>query len=354
MKRYLRILLSRVKNNLYIQREIKKIIAEIEKNKDKDKIYFFQLPTHSNIGDHAISLAQIDFFKKKTPRYSIIEINQHVMTSFIKKYSKTIKPNDIICLHGGGNFGNEYMFEENLRRVSVKNFPNNKIIVFPQTIHYSDDDKGYKELKETQSLFKSHRDLTLTAREEVSYELMKKYFPNNNIILTPDIVLFMNKTININREYGLAVIRNDVESVLSEDFKNTILNTLKYKYDTVVVSDMHVDGYKAVKTASEREIIVTNKFREFSRAKLVVTDRLHGMVFSAITSTPCIALSNYNQKVSATYSWIKNLDYIKFVQNEEEFKEAFEQLSSSPVSVLYDTNMLEKMYTPLINAFKNV
>ena len=45
----------------------------------------------------------------------------------------------------------------------------------------------------------------------------------------------------------------------------------------------------------------------------MITDRLHGMVFCAITGTPCIVLSNNHHKVKGTYEWIKHLDYIKYV-----------------------------------------
>lgn len=58
-----------------------------------------------------------------------------------------------------------------------------------------------------------------------------------------------------------------------------------------------------------------NKFKDFQKSKLVITDRLHGMVFCAISGTPCIAFSNYNHKVKGTYDWIKDLDYIKYVDN---------------------------------------
>ena len=34
---------------------------------------------------------------------------------------------------------------------------------------------------------------------------------------------------------------------------------------------------------------------EIGKRKVVVTDRLHGMIFCAITGTPCVVFSNYNQ-----------------------------------------------------------
>ncbi len=56
------------------------------------------------------------------------------------------------------------------------------------------------------------------------------------------------------------------------------------------------------------------KWNEFSSVQLVVTDRLHGMVFSAITGTPCIALDNISHKVYGAYQWLSYLPYLRFLQ----------------------------------------
>jgi len=45
---------------------------------------------------------------------------------------------------------------------------------------------------------------------------------------------------------------------------------------------------------------------DFSSSKLVVTDRLHGMVFAALAGTPCVVMGNCNYKVKGIYNWIEN------------------------------------------------
>ena len=69
---------------------------------------------------------------------------------------------------------------------------------------------------------------------------------------------------------------------------------------------------------------------EFLRCKVVITDRLHGMLFAAITKTPCIVTKSLDYKITGTYEWIKDLNYIKFV----------EQL---------DTNLIKQLGMELIN-----
>lgn len=343
--------LRSLKRRFLNQRELKLIASRLAvDNTKKKRIFIFQTPTHSNIGDHAIAAAEIEFFKFYYHDYEIIELNQSLMEGFIKKYKSLIKKEDIITLHGGGNFGNEYMREENLRRCLVDSFAKNKIVVFPQTIHYFNTEEGDNQLKITQDIFSKHSNLTLTAREHISFELMKKYFPHNNVILTPDIVLFTSQVKPQERTYGLEVIRQDQESILSEKEKKELKDWFANSVNKVISSDMHVKGFKMVNTVGERKHILEYKFNQFRSAKIVITDRLHGMVFAAITGTPCIVFSNYNQKVLGTYEWIKNLKYIKFVKNVEEAKVAFNELSHLKDYEIYDNSKLISKYAPLKQA----
>ena len=48
----------------------------------------------------------------------------------------------------------------------------------------------------------------------------------------------------------------------------------------------------------------------------MITDRLHGMIFAAITGTPCVVLQNNNHKIKATYeSWLRPLKHIRLQEN---------------------------------------
>lgn len=342
--------LRQIRRNYLNQKLIKRLADSATSQSTKHKIYIFQTPTHSNIGDHAIAEAQVEFLKYYFPDHQIIEINQSLMISFLKRYAHIITKNDIITLIGGGNFGNAYMKEERLRRAVVEALPNNKIVIFPQTVYYTDNEEGKIELKITQNLFSKHRDLTITAREKVSYELMKVYFAENKIILTPDIVLFTSKMRPSTRVNGLEVIRADEESILSKTDKAQLHQLLTSKFQSVIVSDMHVEHFRSVTTIPERKAILEAKFAQFRSAKVVITDRLHGMVLAAITGTPCVVFSNYNQKVLGTFEWIKDLPYIRFVNNISEAKIAFSELLELEDFTAYDNLKMRNMYLPLKNA----
>lgn len=82
-----------------------------------------------------------------------------------------------------------------------------------------------------------------------------------------------------------------------------------------------------------------NKLSEYSKAKVVVTDRLHGMIFSAIVGTPCVCIDNVSHKVKNCYSWLKHLDYVFYCENKSDFFELLNSaLSISNMKNIYNFN----------------
>ena len=76
----------------------------------------------------------------------------------------------------------------------------------------------------------------------------------------------------------------------------------------------------------EKDKVFRQKIDQFKQASLVITDRLHGMVFCAITGTPCIALSNYNHKVLETAKWLKEFPFIRYCSDAAEAANAIPEL----------------------------
>ena len=101
-----------------------------------------------------------------------------------------------------------------------------------------------------------------------------------------------------------------------------------------------------------REKVFRQKIEQFKRASLVVTDRLHGMVFSAITGTPCVALSNYNHKVRETYRWLQQLPYIRFCEVPEEAVRVIPELYRLGGGS-YDDQFSEPYFEKIANYIKN-
>lgn len=319
-------------------------LSKFNNDSNKSKIYLIGTPIHGNLGDQAIAYAENKFLKDNFEDYDFLEIEFNKVEYYLKSLKEIIKPDDIIMLHGGGNMGVEYLHEENLRRTVISNFKNQKIISFPQTIYFGDTELGKKELKVTEGIYNSHSNLTLVARENLSYQIMQEKFFKNNVILTPDIVLSLNEQQPLeNRDNILLCFRNDIEKVLDASFKDELYNRLSNK-NKIVITDTVVN-YTIDKFSRAEEL--NEIWKSFRQSKLVITDRLHGMVFAAITGTPCIALSNYNHKVKGTYEWIRHLSYIRYVENKNDIYKHIDELLELD-HIGYDNKFTHSYYNEIL------
>ena len=273
-----------------------------------------ETPLYRNIGDLAIAVAQESYLE----RINLGEVREYVENNrweALAYYRRTISSNAVIVLQGGGNMGERY-FGLDLKRASViEAFPNNRIVIMPQTSDYNGA-LGDALLRYMRSVYRKHGDVHLFARERRSYELMKRQFPDVDVQLSPDIVMtycpeFDDSRVK-DRRGALIVLRKDGEKLVEgNDVKSLVVDELTRLLgnNRVQFSDTLFDRAVAL---DERRKVVLDKMLEFANAEIVVTDRLHGMIFSAITGTPCVAFDNANHKVSESYNaWLKEYDFIK-------------------------------------------
>lgn len=292
-----------------------------------EKAIVFGTPTHNNIGDSAIVLAE------KSLLAGLYGDSRLIKEITVDEYNKCEKVFDSVLhfayqpfWHGGGNMGDQWLREELFRRKCLEKQLKMNPLVFPQTIYYRDTEDGRQKGKESIDIY-NDPSVTLVAREKTSYDIMRNLYPLANVLLTPDIVLSANmETFGVveQERFGvLLCLRADPEKSVSDEVWANIeaaLDQLKIAHSrTDMISDICV-------TKDNRGECVRGKMQEFCGAELVITDRLHGMVFAAITGTPCIVFSNYNHKVKGTYDWISYLPYIRYVETAEDAKKAIPEL----------------------------
>ncbi len=327
-----------------IKRKSKINFNRVKLNNPTKKIFLLGTPEHNNIGDHAIAYAQLQLIKNSLNDYEIIIVPECHIKNHLNTLKKQVKLGDVICLIGGGNLGNEYLYIEKERRITIKTFSKNSIIIFPQTVYFSKDKTGNKELEISKKIYSKHKKLTIYAREEWSYNFLKKHFYKNEIRFCPDVVLSLSCNFNFKRENALMCLRSDVESILNIDDFNNIKSILLNNYKYVDITDM---GYFKCLGSNEREKVLTNKLEQFSQYNLIITDRLHGMIFSIITGTPCIVIGNYNHKVEGVYKLVSNLNYVQFINSLEELEEAIKNVKIPSDSEKYSTKIFEKNFNDL-------
>lgn len=112
-----------------------------------------------------------DLFKDS----NVVDINIGDFWADIGAIVDLIQRQDMIILHGGGNFGNYYMEDERIRRCVITSFPDHRLIMFPQTIYFSDDKIGREELVKSIRIYEKNKNLVLIARDSHSFEIMRKF-----------------------------------------------------------------------------------------------------------------------------------------------------------------------------------
>ena len=312
-------------------------------------VYLLDVPTHDNLGDHAIAYAQRKFLEKALPDAHILEIPVQLVEMHLPFMRRHLHPDDLFCMIGGGNFGDAYLMHEYTKRKVCSMFPDNRVIIFPQTVSYSDTPQGRRELKLTQEALNRHRRLTITARDKVSHQRARCWFPETESILTPDIVLSLEPvTTEVSRKGILCCLRRDQERNTAIHASD-VLNALGQAGYAFSLSDTIASHGVSIR---QRPDELAAKWQEFRGAELVITDRLHGMIFSCITATPCVVLDNDNHKIRNFYdTWLRDVPSVRFAETAGDILPLTAQMHGQHFAPWNPTLLADK-YAPLLEALR--
>lgn len=290
------------------------------------KCFVFLAADYGNLGDVAITYAQEKFLREQIPDYEIIDVPISETLHSLEQIKQSITEEDIVTIVGGGNIGDLYFDIELLRLLVVKTFTKNRIIVFPQTANYSDSSEATYLKKISKKIYCTHPNLTMCAREVVSFNVMKKEYPEARVLLMPDIVMTLNERCPIeNRSGVIFCLRNDKEKADNSNIINQIREFCMVNSIPICNRDTHIG--RGQLSLDERTAELKSIWCDFRKSKFVVTDRLHGMIFSYITGTPAIVLPNSNLKIEKCYEWIKRCGYIFFMSQNASLEDAAMYLS---------------------------
>lgn len=304
--------------------------------------YAFLLMTllGGNLGDQAITIAESQLFSK----IHFVEMPCENMNSYVKhiKLIKKLIGNEAILFTGGGYLGTLwYPSAEVYVRKIIKEFPHNPIILLPNTCYYENTLWGDYEFEKSKDIYNTHNNLKVFVREAFSYELIKKCY--KNVILIPDMVMFLDESKkNVVREGVLLCLRHDLEKSMTLDQTTTLESVLRAKFGSLIVTDTVIQK-KVSRIKREKE--VKEKLKQFQTSELVVTDRLHGMIFAAITGTPCIVLKSKSHKLQGCYEWIKKLEYIRILDSIEDVDSVCCEIVGKKFQ--YDNSEMKKYFDEL-------
>lgn len=330
-----------------IKTQLNKLLKDIKKAKKEKKIFYVLTPTHINLGDYAITCSALDMLSSITVIYYEITCAN---LFFLSKYKKlNVFNGNPIIINGGGNLGTLWFDIEQLTRDIIKSNSSSRIIILPNTIYYENNDFGKQELHNSIEIYNKHKNLTIYAREKISYEFMKPIY--NNVKLCPDMVLRRNKCDTVYERSGcLICLRSDIEKTLDKKSYDCIVEQVKSIFNNnFSITDMYAEEKFDI---SEREKILDKKFTQFKKSQLVITDRLHGMIFAAITGTPCIVVNSKSPKVKGCYDWIKDLKYIRFCDDINKVIDIYNEIKD--IKPVYNNKKLLPYYDKLSEDLKKL
>lgn len=291
-------------------------------------------PDYGNLGDHAIAYAERKLFERLFPDVALIEISceQYIRENLLLQ--NVIQQEDILLVNGGGYLGSLWLWLEDMTKNIIEQYKDNQILIFPQTIYFEDSCLGETEKQSLSEVLNSHKNLTIMLRDRRSFQTAQELLKDSvRRLLVPDIVLSLSRKQNCMRTGSLVCLRQDKES---KGFDSAAIEEiLRQKglepefFSTVSEDEIYLDN---------REIYLGQLWDKISRAELMVTDRLHAVIFCVITDTPCIALNNISGKVFELKHWLKNDSLVIFCEQTEQLENYVERIQNNRIEEITAKN----------------
>ena len=271
-------------------------------------IYLLGTPFHGNLGDHLIAAAEKQFFTDWFPEKRFIDCPMPFAIRYLGFLQKHIRKNDIVCVSGGGWLGSLWPDDERFVRRVVKTFANNPVVIFPQTVFYKDDPAF---MESGAKVYSSHPRLLFCLREKASYDFVVAhgFAAESNALLMPDFALDYKRGLSTaapKENKILLCFRKDREILCGDSVREAFAGAAASFAPVKDVSTI-VPGSIPLKA---RDAAVADKIREFSAGRLLITDRLHGMIIAALAGIPCLAFDNATHKVRGVFEWLRGLGNI--------------------------------------------
>lgn len=287
---------------------------------DGNRIWYMCVPIHNNLGDYAQYECISNWIKETYPQSQCIEIPTAPLCydygGLINEIKLKMKKNDIIIFQSGYTSSNLHPDEVVHRRI-VKNFKDNRIIFFPQTVKYSSN----IEAEKTAKIYDEHQKMLFMTRDKQSYEVAKRFFKNIRVTLCPDIVTSLIGSYHSNslskREGVLFCIRTDSEKLYTDSEIRKEFETIFHGKTTWIDTTLN-------KNQKCNKKLLQHYIELFSQYELVVTDRFHGTIISLISETPVIVLKTTDHKVSEGAKWFVDV-YPEYIYNANDLSSAAER-----------------------------
>lgn len=291
---------------------------------DSDYI-LLDLPYHTNIGDNLI-WEGVETFLSELPYKCIYR------SGLVDYVPQNISKDVTILLMGGGNFGDVWPVEQQFRLRIIQDYPDNPIIILPQTVYYEHLGNLHIELP----IMARHKHLTICARDKYSYDLLQKFHVAKSLLLVPDMAFYikderLQELSILPTKDTLLLKRLDKEfsASLAPIVDSIAKHAEIHDWPTVEKDDSHWQKLKEMLWGEKKEdpsIVDEYALKEFlphmvetgvkfvSQYKEVYTTRLHVGILSVLLHKPVSIIDNSYGKNSQFYdTWLKDVEGVECI-----------------------------------------
>ncbi|MDX1634513.1 MAG: polysaccharide pyruvyl transferase family protein [Marinobacter sp.] len=266
-------------------------------------VAIFDFPNYANVGDSAIWLGQRAFLRAHGFHVC------HVDDCYLGGRGYPELPEDAaILINGGGNFGDLYIHHQKLRESLILQYPRNRIIQLPQSIHFQSE----VEENRCANFLKKHGDFHLIVRDKLSFEIAERIHAGP-VYLCPDMALYLGRLRRpVEPQFRVVgLLRKDREQI--------------YEHAEAATRDLFCDwlverraigwfvglNLRADRKVFGRRSLLPRKLvldwaararlkrgcRLLSSGRAVVTDRLHAHILCTLMDIPHVVLDNSYGKI---------------------------------------------------------
>lgn len=286
---------------------------------DRD-YYLLEVPYYTNVGDTLIWQGELDYLK--TFPYKCLG-----MSSYESLRTPIIKKNALVIFQGGGNFGDIWTLPHDYRLKIVAENPEHEFLFMPQTVYF----KNEENLMQCARFLEAYN-VTICARDKVSYEILKKHF-KNKILLVPDMAFYIDTTQwrkNAISNKSLLFKRNDIE--LSQTDYLSSLEKLDLDIRDWPTMDNDLSIIPRLKTVSRkiskrlpscfdtydwfcqniyRKYLIASGVEFLSAYTEIYTTRLHGAILATLLNIKTTFIDNsYGKNKNFYDTWLNDCDSI--------------------------------------------
>jgi exopolysaccharide biosynthesis predicted pyruvyltransferase EpsI len=262
-------------------------------------------PAHANVGDSAIWMGEIAFFRRRGMSPAIVRMD-HFDPAVIRRAIG----DGTVFIHGGGNFGDLWPTHQDMRDRLLHALPGNRIVQLPQSIHFESADR----LARAAVAFAAHGNVVLLLRDEASLALAREKFHCESL-LCPDMAFCLGPQARRGAPVQdlLVLARTDHEAAAPStrsahpavDWLDEPKEFVERERRMALLTSPFALGLRAADQEAQRvrfwnrvaSARVERGLSLLSTGRVVATDRLHAHILCTLLGIPHVVADNSYGKV---------------------------------------------------------